>query len=219
MRAGFSFPKQLCHLFGKPILTHVLERFHEHPLISQIILVLEATILDKLEELAYSSRNYPKLGHIVSGGVTRTESVWNGLQKVEEADLLLIHDGARPLVTAALISRALDEGRRYGAAIPVIPSVDTIKIIDSHGFVIDTPARERLCRVQTPQVFHCMTLKKLYRQAIELGKTFTDDAAIFENAGIPVHTFPGDEENIKITLAKDVETAEILVRGRKEKNV
>jgi 2-C-methyl-D-erythritol 4-phosphate cytidylyltransferase/2-C-methyl-D-erythritol 2,4-cyclodiphosphate synthase len=148
-----------------------------------------------------------KLCAPVAGGATRQESVRRGLHGLAEAGfhgIVMIHDAARPFVSAALIGRAVAAARRAPAAIPALPVTDTIKRVDARGQVEETPPREFLVSVQTPQVFDFATLLAAHDAARAAGQDgFTDDGALMEWAGHRVTTFPGDPANVKLTHPED----------------
>ncbi len=141
-----------------------------------------------------------------NGGATRQDSVRAGLEALasHQPDIVLIHDAARPFVTAALIARAIDAADRTGAAVPAIPVTDTIKLIGTAGNVEATPERARLRIAQTPQAFRFDVILDAHRRAAREGRSdFTDDAALAEWAGLTVATFEGDPANMKLTTPED----------------
>jgi 2-C-methyl-D-erythritol 4-phosphate cytidylyltransferase/2-C-methyl-D-erythritol 2,4-cyclodiphosphate synthase len=141
-----------------------------------------------------------------SGGATRQASVHAGLEALaaQRPEIVLIHDAARPFVSQAVISRAIEAAHRTGAAIPTVPVADTIKLVDEAGNVADTPVRARLRIAQTPQAFRYDVILEAHRRAAREGRDdFTDDAAIAEWAGLTVATFEGDVANMKLTTPED----------------
>ena len=150
----------------------------------------------------------------MTGGAERQESVYRGLLAVpEQAQLVLIHDAARPLVTEALISRVIKAARRTGAVVPGVPLKDTIKQIDEDCLVAKSLPRDRLVAVQTPQAFrHRLILKAHAKAAVDQFRA-TDDAMLVEQLGLPVETVLGDECNFKITTGLDLELARLLLIG------
>jgi 2-C-methyl-D-erythritol 4-phosphate cytidylyltransferase/2-C-methyl-D-erythritol 2,4-cyclodiphosphate synthase len=140
------------------------------------------------------------------GGATRQASVHAGLEALagEKPDIVLIHDAARPFVSQALISRAIDAAGRTGAAIPTIAVTDTVKLVDDGGYVEATPERARLRIAQTPQAFRYDVILEAHRRAAREGRSdFTDDAALAEWMGLTVATFEGDVANMKLTTPED----------------
>ncbi|MGB6017185.1 MAG: 2-C-methyl-D-erythritol 4-phosphate cytidylyltransferase, partial [Nodosilinea sp.] len=159
--------------------------------------------------------NLAKPIHLISGGDTRQQSVYNGLQSLPpEATRVLIHDGARCLATPDLFDRcaaALDTCPGLVAAVPV---KDTIKVVDADQRIEATPDRQRLWAAQTPQGFDVALLKQCHRQGAELGWSVTDDAALFERSELPVLVVPGEETNLKVTTPMDLAIAEFILKQR-----
>jgi 2-C-methyl-D-erythritol 4-phosphate cytidylyltransferase len=203
----FGQLKQFAYLRGKPVLEWTLESFQSHDEVTSIVLVLP----DEQDRKHYQMR-YGKILDVVRGGEERQDSVWQGLRLLREAEteLVLVHDGARPLVDRALISRIVAEARAGGAAVPTIPLVDTIKEI-REGTVVRTVDRLTLFRVQTPQGFRYPVLKKAYDAARHDRFYGTDEAMLVERTGVPVRAVEGDARNIKITTPLDIKMAEALL--------
>ncbi|WP_248310753.1 bifunctional 2-C-methyl-D-erythritol 4-phosphate cytidylyltransferase/2-C-methyl-D-erythritol 2,4-cyclodiphosphate synthase [Bosea vaviloviae] len=207
LRAGGDGPKQYRLIGGRPVLDHALAPFLAQPAISLIAVVIGAG-----DETRYDGA----VGHIADarlssptpGGETRQDSVRLGLEALAEAGFdgsVLVHDAARPFVSAALIGAAIEAiGANGIAAIPALPVTDTIKRIDVAGQIAETPPRDRLVSVQTPQAFRFEALLAAHRAAFSAGLDgFTDDAALMEWAGHPVATFPGEPANLKLTHPED----------------
>jgi len=203
----FGQKKQFVYLRGKPVLEWTLERFQAHPEVGPIVLVLP----DEQDRKHYQMR-YPKILDVVRGGDQRQDSVWQGFRLIDKdrTDLVLVHDGARPLVGADLISRVIAEAHSSGAAIPIIPLMDTMKEVQD-GQVIRTVDRTRIFRVQTPQGFLYSTLKTAMDAARRVRFYGTDEAMLVERAGMPVRAVEGDPRNIKITTPLDLRIAEALL--------
>ncbi|ACA20208.1 2C-methyl-D-erythritol 2,4-cyclodiphosphate synthase [Methylobacterium sp. 4-46] len=218
IRVGGGTPKQYRRVGGKAVLTRTLEALARHPGLARIQVVIApdaaafyAECLAGLGDLA------AKLLPPVPGGATRQDSVRAGLDALERAgapDLVLVHDAARPFVDEALIERAIAAARLHGAAVPGVPVSDTIKRVDAAGVVRETPPRDALRAVQTPQAFGFALLRDAHRRAAAQGlDAFTDDGALAEWAGLPVTVFPGDVRNRKITQAADLEEADRAFAG------
>ena len=204
---GGGPPKQYRDICGEPMLLRALRPFLAHPRIHQVIAVLPAddslSTPPWLEELPVVR---------VSGGPQRSDSVRNGLAALEESiRTVLVHDGARPLLTSLLLDRVIAASGEE-AVIPVIPVTDTVKEVDADGRVIQTVPRERLWRVQTPQGFPADTFRRLHGEAAAAGFAPTDDAGLFERYGLPVRIVEGDPANIKVTTQMDLIVAEALAR-------
>jgi 2-C-methyl-D-erythritol 4-phosphate cytidylyltransferase len=203
----FGGPKQFAYLRAKPVLEWTLERFEAHPDVGAIVLVLP----DESDFKHYRLR-YPKIVDIVRGGERRQDSVWQGFRILAGAgpEIVLVHDGARPLVPADLIGRVIEAARTSGAAVPVLPVEDTVKEVRD-GRVTATVDRTRLVRAQTPQGFRYEVLEKALEAARRERFQGTDEAALVERAGLPVAAVPGDPRNIKITTPADIPVAEALL--------
>ena len=151
---------------------------------------------------------------VVAGGETRTDSVMAGLAAVSDCtQLVAVHDGARPLVTDAVICRAVSKAKKFGAAAPAVRVKDTIKV-STDGAVEETPDRSKLYAVQTPQVFDRDLLAAALQNAKEQEIAITDDCSAVEALGMPVQLTDGDEENLKITTPFDLELAALILRRR-----
>ena len=155
---------------------------------------------------------------VVSGGDDRQASVAAGLAALPEgAETVLIHDGARALVTEGVIRRVLASVERHGTGIAAVPVTDTVKRARADGQVVETPPREALFAVQTPQGFLLEWLQRAHGYANETGYRGTDDASLLEHAGLPVYLCRGDAENIKLTTAVDVALAGMILTWRTER--
>ena len=152
---------------------------------------------------------------VVPGGSERQYSVFNGLKALpEDAECVLIHDGARALVTEQVIRRALESVEQHGSGVAAIPVVDTIKRAAPDGLVQETPDRASLYAIQTPQSFRMDVIIAAHEKAREDGFLGTDDASLLEHAGIPVYLSEGDRENLKLTTPTDLELAEVILQIR-----
>jgi 2-C-methyl-D-erythritol 4-phosphate cytidylyltransferase/2-C-methyl-D-erythritol 2,4-cyclodiphosphate synthase len=179
-----------------------MEPFCRHPQIFAVQPVLNPDDMAMFNEAVCDMRYQPP----ASGGATRQASVRSGLEALasQSPDIVLIHDAARPFVTAAVISRAIDAAEITGAAVPAIAVTDTIKLIGDNGHVEATPERARLRIAQTPQAFSFDVILDAHRRAARDGRDdFTDDAALAEWAGLTVATFEGDPANMKLTTPED----------------
>ncbi|MGU3537800.1 bifunctional 2-C-methyl-D-erythritol 4-phosphate cytidylyltransferase/2-C-methyl-D-erythritol 2,4-cyclodiphosphate synthase [Methylobacterium sp. A54F] len=227
IRVGGGTPKQYRRVGGQPVLTRTLAALGGHDGIARIQVVIAADAAafyrDCVADLPAAVR--AKLAAPVEGGATRQQSVRAGVEALaagepgREPAIVLVHDAARPYVDAGLIDRAVAAGRDYGAAVPGVPVSDTIKLVEAEapgiGRVRETPAREALRAVQTPQAFAYGALREAHRSAAAEGlHGFTDDGALAEWAGLPVVTFEGDLANRKITQASDLTEADRAFAGR-----
>lgn len=205
--------KLLLAINGKTVIERTVEAFSKIDLIDEIIVVCREKDLNDFEEvLSKYELSY------CFGGSTRQESVMNAVDTIEddECDLLIIHDGARPLITEKEITDTIHFAGEKGAAAVGVPVKDTIKVVDSGMKIVDTPDRSTLISIRTPQIFDF----KMYKAALELAKeqdkNFTDDCQLIENFGKPVYVVTGDYGNIKITTPEDIPTAKSILDMRGE---
>lgn len=198
-------PKQYHPLGGQPVLRHALRAFTAHPRIDGVRTVIRP---DDRASFDNASAGLDLLAP-VDGGSSRQESVRQGLESLAgmEPARVLIHDGARPFPTAALIDRVIDALSQADGAIPALPVRDTLKQVDDEGRILDTVPRDGLWRVQTPQGFRYGPLLAAHRNAPVGGTPLTDDAAVAEAAGLSLVTVAGDPDNVKITGREDLDAA------------
>jgi 2-C-methyl-D-erythritol 4-phosphate cytidylyltransferase / 2-C-methyl-D-erythritol 2,4-cyclodiphosphate synthase len=210
-RLGAAKPKQLLDIGGGSMLQHSVKAFLGHPRIADVVVVLppEQTTF----ALAGVDARRAQALRVVKGGERRQDSVANGFDAVAPgADVILIHDAARPFVSAELIDRTIDAASRHGAAIAALQSRDTVKRVAGDGWIIETIPRETIYLAQTPQGFR----RDVLSAAIEMGRSgvdATDEAALAERAGYHVHVVDGDPGNMKITTEEDLEVARRRMGG------
>lgn len=202
--------KLLLEIDGVPVLARTLSAFQKCAAIRDIVLVCREQDIMPYTELA-KAFSIDKLCTVTRGGETRTESVLAGITAApENAVLVAVHDGARPLVSEAVITEAVTTAAEYGAAAPVVPVKDSIKRIEDGNIAADV-ARNTLAAVQTPQVFGKDLLRRALTSAAERGYSFTDDCAAVESLGTIVKATHGSYQNIKITTPEDILVAEALL--------
>lgn len=197
-------------LRGKPVLAWTLEALNGCGAVDEIILVTRADCLDRAAAL---KREYSlvKLGKIVLGGSTRTESALNGVcEAARQAKIICIHDGARPFVSRDVVEDAVHQAVLHHAAAPAVGVKDTLKYA-SDRMVTATLDREALFAVQTPQAFQADIIKAALSKAVRAGLSYTDDCAAVEALGVPVRLSLGREENIKLTTPADLVLAEAIL--------
>ena len=221
-RVGGPLPKQYRQLAGRAVLGHSLQCFASHPRIDRVRVVInpaDRTLYDEAVRESGRAADAALLAP-VTGGETRQDSVRNGLESLAESppDLVLIHDGARPLVSAAVIDGALDALAGHDGALPALAVSDSLKRAVP-GSVVITGAvpREGLWRAQTPQGFRFPAILDAHRAAA--GSALTDDAAVAEQAGLSVALTPGDEDNLKITTERDFARAERILAAQGGRDV
>ena len=195
---------------GRPILARVLDCMQGCAVIDAIVVVLAETNASHFERMR-NGEDWSKISSICSGGIRRQDSVKAGLDLLAGCRWVVIHDGARPLITTSLIERGVAEAKVHGAAIAAVPVKETIKRTSPEGFVLETPVREGLWTIQTPQVFDYELIRRAHQLVSE---DVTDDAAMIEKLGHPVKLYPGSYENIKVTTPEDLVMAEAILRNR-----
>jgi len=202
LRAGAGGPKQYRMIGGQTVIYRAMEAFCRNPDVAAVQPVLHPDDIAMFNTACTGLRHEPP----TPGGATRQASVHAGLEALarQKPDIVLIHDAARPFVSPAVISRAIEAAMKTGAAIPTIAVNDTIKLIDGSGHVEATPERARLRIAQTPQAFKYDVILEAHRRAAREGRSdFTDDAALSEWVGLTVATFEGDGTNMKLTTPED----------------
>lgn len=211
-RLGAAVPKQLLDVGGRTILERSVEAFLGHPRVQDVILVLPAEMADTPPPWTRGQRAL----RVVAGGARRQDSVANAFDAVPaSADVVLVHDAARPFVTEELISRSIDAAAAYGAAIAAQAVSDTVKRVRCEGplpEIVETLPREAIVLAQTPQAFR----RAVLADAVALGRSgvdATDEAALAERAGHSVRIVQGSAENVKITTAADLDRARVRVEG------
>jgi 2-C-methyl-D-erythritol 4-phosphate cytidylyltransferase len=209
-RMGAEISKQYIEINEKPILYYTLSKFINSKSIDKIILVLPK------DEIEYCKKNVLekfslKVDKIVEGGKERQDSVFNALSEINESEIVLIHDGARPFTKDIIIEDGIKYARLYGAAAPGVTPKDTIKVIDDNGFSKFTPDRSSLVAIQTPQVFKREIIKECHKKVREESILVTDDTMVVERYNNKVYLYEGDYENIKVTTSEDLILAEKLV--------
>lgn len=200
--------KMFSPLADKVVLAWVVDAFQHCPLVDQIVVVLAEHHLERGKKLA-AEQGWSKVTDICSGGQQRRDSVSAGLNQLEDCHWVVIHDGARPLVTEALIESGLEAVKETGAAVAAVPVTDTIKLASDDGFILGTPPRHSLQAIQTPQVFRFDIITEAHCRAEGMA---TDDASLVERLGYRVKLYMGSYDNIKITTPSDLALAKILVQ-------
>lgn len=194
---------------GKPLLYYSLHCFQESGLIDEILLVTGKDQIEYCIKNVVERYGFSKVVKIVAGGEQRYDSVYEGLKACGDSEYVFIHDGARPFVTEEILQRGYEAARKYGTGIAGVLSKDTVKIVDGKKNVIETPLRDRVWIVQTPQIFEYNLVRCAYDRLQLFDKTgITDDAMVVEEMGNhTVHMVPGDYTNIKITTPDDLDVA------------
>ena len=207
LRMGGELPKQFIPIEGRPVLMRTLDTFHACDPSIQIILVLPRDHQPYWQELC-KEYNFTVPHRIADGGSTRFHSVQNGLALVDTSDALVaVHDGVRPFVSHEVINNCYQDAESYGAVVPVIPVVETVRHLLAEGS--ETVSRDEYRLVQTPQTFCASLLHKAYEQSY--CEAFTDDASVVEALGETIHLVEGNRENIKLTTPFDLTIARALL--------
>ena len=200
--------KVMAPLGGEPMIVRTVRTFQNCDAVKEIVIVTREDLIPKVTSLC---GKFDKVMAVVIGGKDRAESVKNGLGMLsKKVKLAAIQDGARPLITEAVIDRTIRAAHTYGAAAPAIPVKDTVKVVEG-GIVSSTPDRATLKAIQTPQVFDIDLLKGALKKAFQDGAAITDDCSAVELLGFKVRIVEGDERNIKVTTPMDLKIAEMLL--------
>lgn len=203
--------KVMAPLGGVPMIVKTVGAFQHCDAIEEIVIVTRQDLIAPIQELC---REMDKVRAVVTGGASRQESVWLGLNAFSgKIQLAAVHDGARPLISWELIDRTVRAANSYGAAAPAIPVKDTIKV-ERGGLVESTPDRSHLRAVQTPQVFDFDLLRGALQKARDDGAEVTDDCSAVERLGMKIRLVEGEERNLKVTTPLDLKIAELLLEEK-----
>lgn len=210
-RMKSSKNKLLLPLGGKTVIERSVKTFEDIPQIGEIIVVCREEELETMSSVLPGN----KITFVI-GGKTRQESVKNAVETIDpdECEIVIIHDGARPLVTKEEILETLEEAKRTGAAATGVFVKDTIKVINDDYVITDTPDRTKLVAIHTPQIFNLKLYLKAMEKAAMQKKDFTDDCKLLENIGVPVSVVIGEYGNIKITTPEDIPMAQAILEER-----
>jgi 2-C-methyl-D-erythritol 4-phosphate cytidylyltransferase len=205
-RFGSETPKQFLEVCGRPLIFHTLDQFEACSEIDRIILVISLRETPRFLKI-YRQFTYTKVIGFAQGGETRVESVWKGFSSIgDPTEIVVVHDGARPLVTPQEISACVQKARETGAAILTAPVTDTIKeVVD--GKIIQTIDRNKLRRALTPQCFRYEILEWAFEN-VDLSESATDESFLMEKLGIEVSVVEGSARNIKVTTPEDLKLIE-----------
>ncbi|MCI8307597.1 MAG: 2-C-methyl-D-erythritol 4-phosphate cytidylyltransferase [Lachnospiraceae bacterium] len=219
-RMKSDIPKQYMKLGDRMVMHYSVDTFEEDEDISEIVIVAAKSDVDMVKNEIIGRRCYNKVSNVVAGGTERFESVYNGMCALGSPDYVMIHDGARPFISHAVIDRLKDCVVENKACIPAVMSKDTVRIADDDGFVVMTPKRANVWNVQTPQTFEYESFKQAfdtYMSDVSAYPAVTDDAMIWELVtGKHVKIVQGDYDNIKITTPGDMEFARGLLESVKK---
>jgi 2-C-methyl-D-erythritol 4-phosphate cytidylyltransferase len=209
---GSGLPKQYLLLGGIPVIVRTLRVFQVSPVVDEIFLVVPEDGIAEVRREMVEMHGLAKVTLVIAGGRERQDSVRNALAYVrDDHGIILIHDGVRPFVSGELIRRSVAVADEYGAVTSGVPVSDTVKDVNSEGWVAKTVAREGLWLTQTPQAFRRRLLLTAYEKAERDGFSGTDDASLVERMGIPVRMIAGEVDNIKLTTPDDLRRGEALI--------
>jgi 2-C-methyl-D-erythritol 4-phosphate cytidylyltransferase len=212
MAAGTS--KSYLPIAGRPLVLRTLDRVFSAQAVEAVVLVVGAGELERCESMLRADSALKDRHWLLQvGGATRQQSARRGLERVEsDCDIVVIHDGARPFVSARLIDRCVETAADKGAVVAGLPVRDTIKTVSSDHWIESTPNRSALWEIQTPQAFKRGLIIAAHEWAERQGIQVTDDATVVERIGTPVYVLEGERTNFKITVPEDAWLAEILIR-------
>lgn len=205
----FGRPKQLVEIAGAPMLQWSVGVFEAMSEIAEIVVVTEIDWIDAVRAVASGHR-------VVAGGATRQSSVHQGLRALgARTPKVLVHDGARPMITAPLVRRGMELVAQGHACVPAVQVVDTVKIIDpASQIILESLDRRTLRAAQTPQFATLDDMRRAHEAGIRDGVDATDDAMLLERVGVTVHVIQGAEENFKVTLPEDLLRAQRIMQAR-----
>lgn len=211
--------KTFISIDGIPLLAHTLKRLNSEPLITDIIPVLRGQDTKTGLEIA-EEHNLRKVRWIAAGGPERQDSIYNGLKLLEKVGgglpddtLILVHDGARPVIPKGTVRQLIKEVEGVDGAAPGVPAIETLKSVDEEGIITSTVDREKIRAIQTPQIFRFRMLKQAYEKAFADGFYGTDDASLVERIGGKVKIIPGSPLNIKVTTPEDLHLVEYIIKN------
>lgn len=210
-RMGAEINKQFLKLRERPILYYTLKAFEENKNIDEIILVAAKEEIDYCKENIVKKYNFNKIKKVVEGGKERQYSVLNGLNTLNDCNIVIIHDGARPFLTEKIINEGIAYAKEYGACACGVTPKDTIKVMDKENFSIDTPNRQELFCVQTPQCFKYDLILDSHIKINNEKLKVTDDTMVVEKYGHKVYLYKGEYTNIKITTPEDMVIGEKIL--------
>lgn len=217
-RMHSDIQKQYMTLLDRPVITYALEAF-EKSSVDEIILVVAPGEVDYAQKNILDKYKYKKVTSIITGGAERYHSVYEALCAIPEEGYVLIHDGARAFITPELIEFCIEQVKKDKSCVMGMPVKDTIKIVDGNRYALDTPPRNTMWQVQTPQCFVTKEIREAYRKMMEAGdESVTDDGMVMETYGVRgVRMIKGSYENMKITTPEDMLLGEAILKSRKNK--
>ncbi len=214
-RLNRAAKKPYLSLAQKPILAHTIQKFEQNTAVDEIWVIVNEDDFDKCHDTVLTPYPFEKVRGLVPGGEIRQMSVQNGIRALaDDVDFVIVHDGVRPFVTDEIIFECIAAAAECGAAVTAVPVTETIKVANENAFIVETPPRQKLWTVQTPQVFRKSLLIQAHQAAQAQQIIATDDAALVEQLGYPVKLVEGTYSNLKITTPEDLLIAETLIEKR-----
>lgn len=211
LRLGLDKPKALLEVAGAPLVVHALARLCASGVVAAAVVAAPPEHVRATEELL-ARRHWNVPLRCVAGGPSRQDSVRRALAAVRPAaEIVVVHDAARPLVSPGLVARVVQAAASHGAALAVVPVADTIKVVDGDGRALSGPPRASLRAAQTPQAFRTEVLRRAHALAVAVGWQETDDAALVEKLGVAARAVPGEAHNIKVTTPEDLQLVALLL--------
>ncbi len=214
-RMKSDIPKQFMEINGYPMLYYTIKAWEES-FVDDIILVVSKEYTESVSSNIIKKFGFKKVSRIICGGKERYDSVYEGLCACEDSDHVYIHDGVRPCISSDVIGRVREAAESFGACVAAVPVKDTIKVSDDAGFAVDTPDRNTLWAVQTPQAFSYSVIRKAYDELPGKDRTgITDDAMVVEAYGcVKVKIVMGSYDNVKVTTPEDMEVVKGILKSR-----
>ncbi|WP_297519755.1 2-C-methyl-D-erythritol 4-phosphate cytidylyltransferase [uncultured Clostridium sp.] len=214
-RMNAPVSKQFIEIDEKPVIYYTLKKFENCVDIDEIVLVLPKDEIDYFNKNIQSKYNF-NISKIVEGGSERSDSVYNALKELKNTNIVLIHDGARAFVSEDIIKNGIKNAKEFGAAAPGVTPKDTIKVKDNLSFSKDTPIRDTLIAIQTPQCFKFSLIRDCHEKIRKENVVVTDDTMVVERYGNKVYLYEGDYKNIKLTTEEDLILAKEFVKYQNE---
>lgn len=213
-RMDSAVKKPYLVLDDKPVLSHTIERFEHNSAIDDIFLIVHKSDFESCKNFVIEPYKYKKVRALIPGGETRQESVFNGLSALtDDVEYVIIHDGVRPFINDEIIAKCLAATAEWGASVAAVPVKETIKFANEDHFIVQTPNRKLLWRVQTPQVFRKTLIETAHKRAIQERNDAPDDATLVERLGSPVKLVMGSYKNVKLTTPEDMRFAETIINN------
>ena len=209
----FGAEKQFLELSGRPVLVHTLQAFEDAPSVASVCVAVPKAEIDSVKKLSEKYR-LKKVARVVAGGRERQDSVRLGFEAAGVCDIVLVHDGVRPLVTPEIIEKTVAGAAKFGGCVAALPMKETTKRVANDGVILETVDRGSLWSIQTPQAFRYEIFRRAVEKSVTDGFLGTDEAMLVERLGEKVQVVEGSPYNIKVTVPEDLKIAEAYLRMR-----